>query len=198
MNPITNINHLDFSKYYTYADYMTWKFSERVELWKGKIMRMAPAPSRRHQEIAMKLSGEIYLYLKDKKCVCYPATFDVTLPISKKEGKTDNVVQPDLTVICNSEILTEQGCNGAPDLVVEVLSPGNSKRELKGKFELYQESEIKEYWLIRQMEQSLVIYTLDADKKYVGSKYYTVDDTVESGVLPGLNLQVGEIFSSNL
>lgn len=147
---------------HTYADYLTWEMEEMVELIKGKVFRKAAAAPRRiHQKLAGNLYTELNLFLKGKKCEAYIAPFDVRLPVSsKKDDKVHTVVQPDVCVVCDPEKLDERGCIGAPDLVVEVLSPGNKQLELQHKYEVYEESGIKEYWLLDPEGQTLLIYTL--------------------------------------
>lgn len=191
---ITDINQLDPAGYYTYTDYLTWKFSERVELLKGKILRMSPAPSARHQTIVGNIYGAVWQYLKKKNCKVYVAPFDVRLPVSLKEGKTDTVVQPDITVICNLDLIEEQGCNGAPDLVVEVLSPGNTKKEMRHKFVLYEEAGIKEYWLVHPADENLIKFTLNEEGKYIGSSFFTTDDEVRTPLLPDFVLNLEDVF----
>ena len=132
---ITDINQLDFNKKYTYADYLTWQFKERVELIKGRLFRMSPAPNVKHQEIVGDIYGNLWSFLKNKPCRVFVAPFDVRLPnLDENNSKKYTVVQPDVTVICDASKLDEQGCNGAPDLVVEVLSPGNTAKEMNDKF----------------------------------------------------------------
>ena len=96
---VTNINQLDLvNGLYTYADYFLWKIEERIELLKGKIFKMSPAPAIPHQRVSRKLSGELYNFFKGKTCELFAAPFDVVLP--NAEGKEDSVVQPDLCVVC--------------------------------------------------------------------------------------------------
>ena len=193
---ITNINQLDFSKKYTYADYMTWRFEERVELIKGRIFKMSPAPNLNHQRISSIVHGEIYMYLKGKSCQVFPAPFDVRLPIpSKKSKKASTVVQPDITVVCDKRKLDKQGCNGAPDLVVEILSPGNTKREMKDKLEVYEKSGVPEYWLVDPEREYIIIYSLGKKGKYVGSTPFTDEDILKSEILKGFELDLAEIFT---
>ena len=137
---VTNINQLDIANgFYTYADYLLWKFEERLELIKGKIFRMSPAPAIAHQRVSRKLSGELYNFFKGKTCELFTAPFDVVLP--NAHGKEDSVVQPDLCVVCAPEKLADgKCCVGAPDLVIEILSPHNSMRDLDMKFHLYEEA----------------------------------------------------------
>ena len=194
---ITDINQLDFSKKYTYADYLTWQFQERVELIKGFIFKMSPAPNRKHQAISRELFLDIGNFLRKKNCQVFHAPFDVRLPLSKdkiKEGKTDTVIQPDITVVCDENKLDKQGCNGAPDLVIEILSPGNSKREMKDKYQLYQSASIPEYWLVDPEREFVIIYSLNEEGKYIGSEPFTNEDIVKSSVLKGLKIDLSEVF----
>jgi len=195
-NKITNFNQLDLSKRYTYADYMTWRFTERVELIKGWVLKMSPAPSRRHQKIVGEIFTELNIYLRGNPCQVYVAPFDVRLPVSLKKGKTDTVVQPDITVVCDEKKLDEQGCVGAPDLVIEILSPGNTKREMKDKFDVYEESKIKEYWLVDPVREFAIIYTLNKKGKYVGSRTYTEGDIIKSKAVKGFTFEMSSIFDS--
>ena len=193
---ITNIKQLDLKGNYTYADYLLWEFKERVELIKGKIFKMSPAPSRLHQE----MSGELYYilsrYFRKKTCRLYAAPFDVRL-INFKESTTDNqitsVVQPDLCVICDSDKLDNRGCIGAPDLIIEILSPGNSNREMTLKFDLYEENGVKEYWIVNQSEKIILIYVLQ-DGKYIGLKPIIETGKLESPTFPDLKFKVKSIF----
>lgn len=187
---ITSLDQLDLNKKYTYADYLTWQFKDRVELIKGRIFKMSPAPSRKHQAISRRLMHFFDQFLWKKPCHLYHAPFDVQLVKSKK----DTVVQPDICVICDDSKLTEQGCVGAPDLIIEILSPGNSRKERKEKFELYEENGVQEYWLVETSEDSIIIYTLNDEGKYIGSKPYVPEEIIHSTVIPGLQVPVKEVF----
>lgn len=168
---------------------------EVVELIKGKVFKKAAAaPKRIHQ----KVSGEFYLrlgnYLKGQTCQVYSAPFDVRFPsLSKEDEKIYNVVQPDICVICDLEKLDERGCIGAPDLIVEILSPGNSKTELKHKFELYESNGVREYWIIHAETQDLLIYSF-SNGKFIPSRLFTSGDLVESKVIKGFKLDLEEFF----
>ena len=181
---------------YTYADYLKWRIEERIELFRGQILKLA-APNTCHQIV----SGNIHLYIKifvqNKSCKVFSAPFDVRLPVQnrKRDDEVTTVVQPDLCVICDPEKLDARGCCGAPDLVVEILSPGNSKTEVQLKFEVYEEAGIKEYWIINPVEQNLIIYTL-TNGKYTGSKPYAPGETIASTVLIGLEIPVEQIFEN--
>lgn len=120
MNEITSLSQLDLNGSYSYGDYLKWKFQERVEIIKGKIMAMSPVPNRLHQRISMKLTKAFLDVFDGHQCELYVAPFDVRFPDSN--GKIKTVVQPDLCVICDPNKLDEKGCIGAPDLIVEILS----------------------------------------------------------------------------
>lgn len=190
---ITNINQLDPDKVYSYADYLLWRLKERIELFKGKIFEMSPAPSVRHQEVSGNLTGEMYHAFKGYPCKLFAAPFDVRLPKKSKEDKDIyTVVQPDLCVICDESKLDTRGCLGAPDLVIEILSPGNSKKEMKNKYELYQESDVKEYWMVHPEEENILIYVLE-DGEY-RSLPPVVDDFATSKIFPTLKIHTDDIF----
>ncbi|OOG72796.1 Uma2 family endonuclease [Algoriphagus sp. A40] len=180
---------------YTYADYLTWEMDVMVELIKGKVFkRDAAAPRMSHQKVSIRLSAEFFNFLKGKSCQVFHAPFDVRLPVkSKRNQDIDTVVQPDLCVVCDSGKLDDAGCIGAPDLVVEILSPGNNKRELKNKYEVYEEAGVKEYWVIHPNEQTLLIYSL-VNGKYQSSRLFVSGDIVESACIEGFRLNLEEIF----
>lgn len=185
---------LDLTKSYTYADYFSWKFEERVELIKGKIFRMSPAPSRIHQ----KLTGNIYMrfgtFLEGRSCEVYVAPFDVRIPrLSKDDKQIITVLQPDVCVICDLSKLDKRGCVGAPDIVVEVLSPGNNAKELKNKYDVYEEAGVKEYWVVSPQNQWARIYTLE-EGKFRESPYYVAGDIAQSTVLNGFSIAMADMF----
>lgn len=182
---------------YTYADYLKWRIEDRLELFRGRIYKMS-GPNRIHQQV----SGNIFLpianYLKGRPCQIFSAPFDVRLPIQNKQNDNEiiTVVQPDLCVICDTAKLDERGCCGAPDLVVEILSPGNSQKEVRFKFELYEEAGVKEYWLVHPVEQTLIAYFLEANGKFGGGKMYAPGDLIISTSIDGLIINLEEIFKN--
>lgn len=193
---ITNIKQLDLKGSYTYADYLLWQFSERVELIKGKIFKMSPAPSRIHQEHSWSLTREIDKVFRKTACKMYAAPFDVRL-INYKNSTDDNqiisVVQPDICVICDVSKLDEKGCLGAPDLVIEILSPSNSKKEMDIKYDLYEENGVREYWIVNPLDETVYIYVLENDK-YIGIKPLIIDSILQSPTFPKLRFAVKNIF----
>jgi|SRR6185312_14472328 len=192
------LSDLDFSKTYTYADYFKWQFDERVELIKGKIFKMSLAPSRSHQEISIAMTVKLATYLKGKPGKVYAAPFDVRLPrTSNDDAAIYNVVQPDICVICDLSKLDDRGCIGAPDIVVEILSPGNNKKELGNKYEVYQEAGVKEYWIIHPSERTFLKYSLDDEGLFQPSKLLIGGDGLTSVALPGFVMDINEIFEEN-
>jgi Uma2 family endonuclease len=124
----------------------------------------------------------------------YPAPFDVRFPLRSKEDKdVITVVQPDVCVICDPSKIDSKGCLGAPDIVVEILSPSNNEKELKNKYELYEQSGVKEYWVIFPTDEIVIIYSLE-NGKFVGSRPLGRGHEITSAILPGFLLPVSELF----
>ncbi len=192
MQTITNFSDLDLTKEYTVSDYLSWQFSERVELIKGFIKKMSPAHNRKHQTISQHLNFKIYSFFQNHPCSVFVAPFDVTLPI-KCAKKDTTVVQPDICVICDETKLTEAGCHGAPDLIVEILSAQNSKHDLDTKFKLYEESGVKVYWIVEPTEKLVLVYSLQSDK-YIGSKPFTEGEIIESPLFSDMKIAVSDVF----
>ena len=193
--PIREFNDIDASLTYSYANYLNWLFDDRVELIKGKIFKMSPAPSRAHQEISINLLKSFLFFLSGKHCKVYSAPFDVRFPKASKADKdVFTVLQPDICVICDKSKLDDRGCIGAPDLIVEILSPGNTKMELLHKYKVYEEFGVKEYWVVSQSDQSILIYTLNDLGKFQPSKIFTLSEKVTSSVLPGFELELDDVF----
>lgn len=200
MKHITDLAQLDLNGIYTYADYLTWQFEQRVELIKGRIFKMSPAPSRKHQNISFNLSGVFFNYIGGKKCKAFSAPFDVRLFDRQKSEKANKdvytVVQPDICVICDKSKLDDRGCIGAPDLIIEILSPGNSKKELKTKYDLYEESGVKEYWVVYPSEYVLQQFVLNENEKYELKNIFAEDEVFEAHVFPDLQIDLAEIFEN--
>ena len=196
---IYNINELDVTKQYTYADYIRWQFKERVELIKGWIHKMSPAPSSYHQQVSIQIQSSIWNFLrKNKKCRIYPAPFDVLLFKNKDtDSQITTVVQPDICVICDKTKIDNKGCLGAPDLIVEILSPSTSKKDYNEKFNLYEENLVKEYWIVNPDAKSIEVFYLEKNNKYESIGIYNEYDgfsEVPVNIFPELKLSLKEIF----
>ncbi|MBP7585736.1 MAG: Uma2 family endonuclease [Spirochaetes bacterium] len=184
-------------KIHTYRDYLNWDPDVRVEIIDGVVYDMTPAPVRKHQEILMSLALSFGNFLKNKKCRVYPAPFDVRLP-SGGEGPDDSstVVQPDISVICDHGKLDEKGCVGAPDLVVEILSPATAAKDMREKLSLFERHGVREYWIIQPTEETLMVFIPGGDGKYSKPQVYSKQDTVSVKILRGLRIRLAEVFTS--
>lgn len=194
---VTDINQLDLNKTYSYAEYLTWMFQERLELFKGKIFKMSPAPSMYHQKVAGNIHGILWNKFKNHSCNLFVAPFDVRLLDSKKSKKDSDVytvVQPDLCVICDENKLDSRGAIGAPDLMIEILSPGNSKKEMSHKYELYQEAGVLEYWIVNLVDKTIFIYTLK-DGIFIGQQPLIEESKMKSPLFPQLDFTLSELFN---
>lgn len=192
---IDDISLLEPEGVYSYADYLKWSFEERVEIIKGKIFNMSPAPRTNHQRVSINLGSAINIFLKGKKCKVFAAPFDVRLPkrSSDPNSKILTVVQPDICVICDLYKIDELGCNGAPDLIVEILSPSTAKKDLENKFELYEESGVKEYWIVYPGESIIEPFELK-NNTYNSKGKFLSDSKITSTLLSGLEIELKDIF----
>ena len=191
MKYVTDINQLDFNKTYTYADYLTWRFKERVELLWGRISKMSAAPSTRHQKILGKLYLSIGNCLEKHPCQVFIAPFDVRLPLG---DEVNSVIQPDLCVVCNKDKIDDKGCFGAPDLIVEVLSPSSSKRDVKDKLKLYQQAGVTEYWIVNPHDGIINVFVLDEKGNYQSRYPVSAEDELQSEAIPDLVIKLENVF----
>ncbi len=182
---------------WTYADYCRWPEDERWELIDGVAYSMSPAPTRRHQDLSGALFNQFYTYFKGKPCKVYAAAFDVRLSDFQEQADDDveTVVQPDIVVICDPSKLDDKGCKGAPDLVVEILSPSTGGKDLTVKYDLYEHHGVKEYWIIHPVEQTLLVYKLSEDKKYGYPDRYSNTCKVLVSLLGELVIDLAEVFA---
>lgn len=192
--PITSISQLDLSKQYSYADYLTWKIEERIELIKGWVMRMS-APNIAHQKISMRLISEMLPYFKKHPCELLSAPTDVCL--MKKNDRNEDVktvLQPDLLVVCDLEKLDKNRVVGAPDLVVEILSPGNTEKEMNAKYSIYEENGVREYWMVIPSQKAVFVYVLNEQGKYIGLRPQAHTEILTSTIFPELKVDLSEVF----
>lgn len=181
---------------WTYADYLTWDDAGRWELIDGVSYSMSPAPGSRHQDVSRELLVIFAQYLKGKRCKVYDAPFDVRLP--EKENTSDNyietVVQPDIVVVCDRSKIDDRGCKGAPDLVIEILSPSTSKIDMQVKFILYQRVGVKEYWLVHPSDKTVMVFRLNEQLEYGRADMYVADDKIAVPLLGDLVVDLNEVF----
>jgi Uma2 family endonuclease len=194
---ITDFSQLDLSKRYTYADYVTWLFEDRVELIKGWIYKMSPAPKRRHQEVSLNLTLSFASYFKTCGCKVYEAPFDVRLKRNKDDdNEVETVVQPDISVFCDLSKLDDRGAIDAPDLVVEVTSDSTMKRDYNDKFKLYEENFVQEYWIVNPEMYSMELFSREGEI-LVSQGVFNIADgktKVKSQKFPEFEIDLEEIF----
>lgn len=181
---------------YTYADYLNWPENERWELIKGMPYNMTPAPSTEHQRISRQLALQFASYLVDKTCEVFYSPFDIRLSqVYENDESIDTVVQPDLVIICDRNKLDEKGCKGAPDLVIEIISPATAKKDLHEKFFLYEQNGVKEYWLVFPLDRVIDVYTLSNVHNYERIGLYQYPDKIKVGIFTDFNIDLAQVFT---
>ncbi len=182
------------NKRYTYKDYLEWSDEERWELIDGIPYNMIPAPSPKHQEILGELYRLISNYLVGQACRPYLASFDVRLFPNEKQAD-NNVVQPDLSIICDLNKITTQGCEGVPDFIIEILSPSTAKKDKGEKKRLYERAGVKEYWIVDPFNHTIEVYTLSDERKYGEVELYGKEDTIKVVTFQDLVIALEAIFT---
>jgi len=176
---------------FTYEDYCTWPDDERWELIDGIPFKM-DAPSEYHQQISVNLIFAFRGYLTGKSCKAYHAPFDVRLHI---DGIKDTVVQPDILVICDKNILDRKGAKGAPDLVIEILSPSSATKDRIKKLAKYEYHGVKEFWIINPLKQKVTVYVLNEFGQYNKPITYQGNNNIEATTLSNFKISLENIFS---
>ena len=180
------------TEYFTYDDYKKWDDGIRCELIDGLPYAMSPAPSWFHQEVGFKIAQKISIFLEGKPCKVFVAPFDVRLNFTAED---DIVVQPDITVICDRSKLSKKGggCNGVPDMVVEILSPSTARMDRFTKYNKYRMFGVREYWIVDPAHKIVETHILN-NGNYI--KYtYIETDTVPVHVLDGCNIELADVFA---
>jgi len=183
-------------KLYTYADYLSYPECERWEIIDGvSYMQAAPAPI--HQEILMELSKQIAVYLTGNPCRIYPAPFCVRLPQGdeKNTREVKNVVEPDISIICEKSKIDDKGCNGAPDMVIEIISPSSIKTDRVVKFNLYEKAGVKEYWIVEPDQKLVSVFQLQKNGRFSRPEMYTDEDSIMVSLFPDLVIDLGAVFT---
>lgn len=183
-------------KHSTFADYLSFPEGERWEIINGApYMQAAPAPI--HQEILMELSKQIAVYLTGKPCRIYPAPFCVRLPkgYEKNEREVKNVVEPDISIICDKSKIDDKGCNGAPDMVIEIISPSSIKTDRVTKFNLYEQAGVQEYWIVEPEQRLVSVFQLQKNGRFSRPEMYADEDSIKVALFPDLEIDMGAVFS---
>lgn len=181
---------------YTFADVLAWDDNERAEIIDGEVFLMAPPPSRVHQEVSFEIARQLGNYLEGKRCKVYPAPFGVRLfeKDSDSPEDVDTMVEPDITVVCDPSKLDDHGCKGAPDMVVEVLSPSTQRHDQLVKLGLYQRAGVREYWIVDPVNQTVRVMLQDGGALQL-HEVYDRRDVAKVNVLDGCFIELGKVFS---
>lgn len=184
---------LEHDKHYTYRDYLTWPDDVRCELIDGKVYLMTPAPLLSHQDVAGEIFFQAKQALRNKSCRAFMAPLDVRLPAyAEADEDTDVVVQPDVFVVCDPDKLDRRGVRGAPDWIVEVLSPSTASKDQIEKRRLYECRGVPEYWLVHPTDRVLTIYRLN-EGEYGKPDIQALQGQTPVGVLPHVVIDWDEL-----
>jgi Uma2 family endonuclease len=181
---------------FTYGDYLNWDDNERWEIIDGHAYNMTPAPGTNHQLISTELVVQLSKHFENDPCRVIAAPFDVRLPMGKqKEKEITNVVQPDISIICDPGKLDRKGSLGAPDLIIEIISPSTTAKDKKEKFFLYEQAGVKEYWLVYPDNKIIEVFTLDDSGRYGRPEIYGDSDSIPLTAINGITVDLQPIFS---
>lgn len=171
---------------YTYADYLVWDDGQRWEIVDGEAICMAPAPTPVHQAVVVELAVQLAGQLRGRRCQTFVSPIDVRLPKpGQSDEATDRVVQPDVLVVCDPSKVDGRGVRGAPDFVVEVLSPSSLSHDHVRKRRVYEEAGVGEYWLVHPRDRVVLIYVLEGGR-YGAPDVREFNESTPVGVLPGV------------
>ena len=181
-------------KRYTFGDILNGSESERAELIDGQVYMMAP-PTRAHQRAVAALTAQLFDFLQDKPCEVYPAPFGVRLFEGREDRPedSDTMVEPDITIVCDSDKLDDYGCKGAPDFIAEVLSPSSQGYDRLAKFHLYERAGVREYWIIDPASKTVSVHTLEGGR-YGAGQVYAAGASVPVGILGGFAVDMTKLF----
>jgi len=178
---------------FNYSDYKEWelKEGERYELINGEAFAMA-APNLRHQAILVELSSQFHVFFRGKPCKVFPAPCDVRLFYEEDESD-DTVVQPDIIVVCDENKLGPESCRGAPDLVVEILSPSNTAIEMERKLKLYRHAGVPEYWVVDPENNGITVYHFKKDTISINT--YGNTGSIPVSIFPDFTISLEQVFA---
>ena len=180
---------------YTFADYLKWNDGKRYELIDGQVYILAPAPSPEHQRISGELYRQISNYLLDKDCQVFAAPFDVRLPEGEeRDEEILTIVQPDILVVCDKSKLDQRGLKGAPDMVIEIVSPSTAGRDRGVKRDLYERNGVREYWLVDYSNKTIEVYLLNEGNRYGKPVVYSAEEKVPVNIFEGLEIELSLVF----
>ena len=181
---------------YTFADVLAWDEHERAEIINGEAVMMAP-PSTAHQLISGALFAQLHNFLEGKKCQVIPAPFAVRL--FEKDGDSpddvDTMVEPDISVVCDRDKLDGKGCKGAPDMVIEILSPSTHRHDRITKYNLYQRAGVREYWIVEPETQTVQVFLRNENGLLLPHESYSREDVAKVNALNGCFIELHRVFA---
>jgi Uma2 family endonuclease len=181
---------------YTYADYRTWPDEVRGELIDGFFVDMSPAPSIAHHDAALRIFVQWHLQLRGGPCKPLAAPVDVLLPRDgENDEQTRNIVQPDVLIVCDKSKIDGRFIRGAPDIVVEVLSPGTARKDQTRKLALYEAAGVSEYWLLHPIDRVLTIYTAESENHYGRPQVLAAEGRVTLLTMPEVSVDFDDVFA---
>jgi Uma2 family endonuclease len=182
---------------FTYGDYIQWSGDERWELIDGIAYLMSPAPSRAHQRLQYEIARQLGNQLEGHPCELAGAPFDIRLPESDEADEdVPVVVQPDLAIFCDPNKTDEKGGRGAPDFIIEILSPATASRDKTLKAKLYERHGVREYWIIDPGKRSAEVRILGKDGHWQAVRHPAPDETVSLTAVPGLKVNLAKAFAA--
>ncbi len=180
----------------TYDDYLKWPDEERWEIIGGVPYDMSPAPSTRHQRLIRKMVAQVDSFLTEQTdCELFIAPFDIRLPREDEadEAITD-VVQPDLAVVCDPSKIDDRGCRGAPDWIIEILSPSTAAKDFTTKRSLYEGKGVREYWLVHPVDHIITTFILGTEGTYKAPVFHEGKGELSVGIFPDLKIDLDTLF----
>ncbi|MTI85707.1 MAG: Uma2 family endonuclease [Firmicutes bacterium] len=182
-------------KHYSYKDYKDLPTDKKYEILNGVLYNLAPSPSTQHQRILGDLFVSIKTHLKESRCEVFCAPYDVLLPDADEDAEsTKTVVQPDIMVICDKSKLTEKNCIGAPELIIEIVSPSAPSMDYVKKLQLYEKHKVREYWIVNYLRQDIMVYQLQKNGEYNAPETYS-NGEITSGTFQNIKIHMEGIFS---
>lgn len=186
---------------FTYADYVQWTGDARWELIDGGARMTSPAPGRRHQDVVLGIGAQLRAQLRGRRCRVFVAPFDVRLasedePSAEADAAIDTVVQPDVAMVCDPSKLDEAGALGAPDWIVEVLSPATTSYDRLTKRDLYERHGVREYWIVDPVTRELWIYRLDAAGRFGDPETADAEGTTRVGITEELTVDWSFVYDA--
>jgi Uma2 family endonuclease len=180
---------------YSYADYIKSPEEDRYEVIDGQIISMSPAPTPRHQHVQRELLIEFGTYLRGKECSVFGSPIDVCLFADQTTSneKIKDWVQPDMVVVCDRNKINQQNIVGAPDLVIEILSPSTARNDRVVKFNNFQKAGVKEYWIVDPSNEYVEVFLLQ-NNRFISSGFYTKEDSIKVSILENLSINLKDIF----